>query len=194
PCLHGPRGAAADDGGDRAPHRHQTRADPRREGSRLYGGRLRPRLRQAGHLHGPARGRPQSRGGPARCVPRPFAGAGVHRRSRSERPVIIAGGGVRASGAAAELVKLAEALAIPVATSLNGKDVIPGDHPLSVGVVGTYSRESANLAVAQASFVCFVGTTAGGMTTNLWSCPKIGVRAVQIDIDPEALGRNYPLE
>ena len=113
---------------------------------------------------------------------------------RSERPVIIAGGGVRASGAAAELVKLAEALAIPVATSLNGKDVIPGDHPLSVGVVGTYSRESANLAVAQASFVCFVGTTAGGMTTNLWSCPKIGVRAVQIDIDPEALGRNYPLE
>ncbi len=113
---------------------------------------------------------------------------------RSERPVIIAGGGVRTSGAAAELVKLAEALAIPVATSLNGKDVIPGDHPLSVGVVGTYSRESANLAVAQASLVCFVGTTAGGMTTNLWSCPKIGVRAVQIDIDPEALGRNYSLE
>src|SRR6202048_1992083 len=62
----------------------------------------------------------------------------------SVRPVIVAGGGVRASGAAAELVALAQALAIPVATSLNGKDSIPGNHPLSVGVVGSYSRESAN--------------------------------------------------
>src|ERR1700716_2779523 len=62
----------------------------------------------------------------------------------AERPVIVAGGGVRASGAAAELVALAEALQIPVATSLNGKDCIPGQHPLALGVVGTYSRESAN--------------------------------------------------
>src|SRR6516164_3236825 len=61
----------------------------------------------------------------------------------AERPVIVAGGGVRASGAQAEVVALAEALQIPVATSLNGKDAIPGNHPLSVGVVGTYSRESA---------------------------------------------------
>src|SRR5438132_10406025 len=59
----------------------------------------------------------------------------------AEKPVIVAGGGVRASGAARELVALAENLAIPVATSLNGKDSIPGVHPLSVGVVGTYSRE-----------------------------------------------------
>src|SRR5580765_339586 len=43
---------------------------------------------------------------------------------RAERPVIVAGGGVRASGAAAELVQLAEALSVPVATSLNGKDSI----------------------------------------------------------------------
>src|SRR5262249_1490440 len=68
----------------------------------------------------------------------------------SARPVIVAGGGVRASGAARELVALAEALQIPVATSLNGKDSIPGNHPLAVGVVGTYSRESANRVVNQA--------------------------------------------
>jgi acetolactate synthase I/II/III large subunit len=112
---------------------------------------------------------------------------------RAQHPVIIAGGGVRASGAAAELVALAEKLTIPVATSLNGKDSIRGDHPLCVGVVGTYSRESANRVVAQADLVCFIGTTAGGMTTNIWNCPKVGVDAIQIDIDPEALGRNYPL-
>jgi acetolactate synthase-1/2/3 large subunit len=110
------------------------------------------------------------------------------------RPVIVAGGGVRASGAAAELVALAERLNIPVATSLNGKDSIPGGHPLNVGVVGTYSRESANRVVNEADLVCFVGTSAGGMTTHFWQVPPIGVAAVQIDIEPETIGRNYPLK
>src|SRR4051812_37514356 len=66
----------------------------------------------------------------------------------AEKPVIVAGGGVRASGAGAELVQLAEALGVPVATSLNGKDCIAAAHPLAVGVVGSYSRESANRLVA----------------------------------------------
>jgi acetolactate synthase-1/2/3 large subunit len=112
----------------------------------------------------------------------------------ARRPVIVAGGGVRVSGAKQELVALAEKLRIPVATSLNGKDSIPGAHPLSVGVVGTYSRESANRVVAAADLVMFVGTEAGGMTTHFWTVPKAGVRAIQIDIDAETLGRNYPLE
>jgi acetolactate synthase-1/2/3 large subunit len=110
------------------------------------------------------------------------------------RPVIVAGGGVRASGAARELVALAEALQIPVATSLNGKDSIPGNHPLSVGVVGSYSRESANKIVNRADLVCFIGSESGGMTTHFWAVPKIGTPAIQIDIDPEAIGRNYPLQ
>src|SRR6266513_1225745 len=112
----------------------------------------------------------------------------------AERPVIVAGGGVRASGAARELVALAEKLSIPVATSLNGKDSIPGLHPLSIGVSGTYSRESANRVIGQADLVCFIGTETGGMTTNFWTVPKIGVAAIQIDIEPECLGRNYPLK
>ncbi len=112
----------------------------------------------------------------------------------AERPVIVAGGGVRASGARAELVALAEALQIPVATSLNGKDSIPGHHPLAVGAVGSYSRESANRVVNGADLVCFVGTETGGMTTHFWAVPKIGTPAIQIDINAEALGRNYPLQ
>jgi len=111
----------------------------------------------------------------------------------AERPVIVAGGGVRASGASAQLVALAEALQIPVATSLNGKDTIAGNHPLSVGVVGSYSRESANRVVNRADLVCFIGSETGGMTTHFWAVPPIGTPAIQIDINPEALGRNYPL-
>ena len=112
---------------------------------------------------------------------------------KAVRPIIVAGGGVRASGARSELVALAEALQIPVATSLNGKDSIPGAHPLSVGAVGSYSRETANLAVNRADIVCFIGTETGGMTTHFWTVPKIGTPAIQIDIEAEALGRNYPL-
>jgi acetolactate synthase-1/2/3 large subunit len=113
---------------------------------------------------------------------------------RAERPIFVVGGGARASGAHAELVALAEALQIPVATSLNGKDIIPGTHPLSVGVAGSYSRETANRAVNRADLVCFVGTETGGMTTHFWAVPKIGTPAIQIDIEPESLGRNYPLQ
>ena len=119
--------------------------------------------------------------------------AALKHLQESQRPVIVAGGGVRASGASGELMALAQALQIPVATSLNGKDAIPGNHPLSVGVVGTYSRESANRVVNAADLVCFIGTETGGMTTHFWAVPKIGTAAIQIDIDPEALGRNYPL-
>jgi acetolactate synthase-1/2/3 large subunit len=85
-------------------------------------------------------------------------------------------------------------LQIPVATSLNGKDTIAGNHPLSVGVVGSYSRESANRVVNRADLVCFIGTETGGMTTHFWAVPPIGTPAIQIDIDAEAIGRNYPLK
>src|ERR1700690_1677330 len=113
---------------------------------------------------------------------------------KAERPIFVVGGGARASGAGPELVALAQALQIPPPTSLNGKDCIPGTDPLSVGVVGSYSRESANRAVNHADLVCFIGSESGGMTTHFWAGPKIGTPAIQIDIEPESLGRNYPLQ
>ena len=112
----------------------------------------------------------------------------------ASRPVIVAGGGVRWSGGASELVALAEALGIPVATSANGRASIPGTHRLSVGVAGTYSRDCANQIVNRADLVCFIGTQTGGMTTHFWAVPPIGTPAIQIDIEPATLGRNYPLQ
>ena len=132
---------------------------------------------------------------PFRPAPAPeHAKAALDAIEAAERPVFVAGGGVRASGAGAALVALAERLVVPVATSLHAKDTITGDHPLSVGVVGTYSRETANRVVGEADLVCFVGSETGGMTTHFWQVPPIGVPAVQIDIEPQSLGRNYPLK
>jgi len=42
--------------------------------------------------------------------------------------------------------------------------------------------------------VFFIGTSAGGMTTHAWTVPKIGVPAIQIDIEAETIGRNYPVK
>ena len=119
--------------------------------------------------------------------------AALHLLDRAERPVLVAGGGVRASRASAEMVAVAEHLSIPVVTSLNGKDTIPGNHPLCVGVMGTYSRSAANRVVNQADLVCFVGSSTGSMTTHFWQVPAPGIPAIQIDVEPEMLGRNYPL-
>lgn len=110
----------------------------------------------------------------------------------AERPILVAGGGVTASRAGAELRALAERLSIPVATSLNGKSALLDDHPLNVGVVGRYSRWCANRVVAEADLAVFVGSAAGEMVTLGWKIPRPGTRIVQIDINPAELGRNYP--
>jgi acetolactate synthase-1/2/3 large subunit len=104
----------------------------------------------------------------------------------------VAGGGARTSSAGPEIVELADALAIPVATSVNGKGLILDDHPLSVGVVGTYSQWCANRVISEADLVVFIGSHTGDQVTNNWTLPKPGTKVIQIDIDPAELGRNYP--
>jgi acetolactate synthase I/II/III large subunit len=110
----------------------------------------------------------------------------------SERPVIVAGGGAAASSAGPEIQRLAEKLSIPVATSLNAKEVLLDNHPLNVGLVGEFSRWCANRTVAEADLVLFIGSHTGDMVTNYWKVPKPGTPVIQIDIDPSELGRSYP--
>lgn len=111
----------------------------------------------------------------------------------AKRPIIVAGSGIRVSRAQAALLKFARLAKIPVATSLDAKAAIPESDDLCIGVVGDYSRDTANIAVSEADFVLFVGSTTGSMTTRQWSVPTPGTPTVQIDIDPRELGRNYPL-
>ncbi|MBA2965527.1 MULTISPECIES: thiamine pyrophosphate-binding protein [Ramlibacter] len=119
-------------------------------------------------------------------------GAALAQLLQAQRPLIVAGGGVASSDARAEVLRLAEALSLPVATTLNGKGTIPERHPLSVGVVGSYSRACANQAVCEADLVFFIGSRTGGQTTVDWQVPPRGTRVIQLDIDGVELGRNYP--
>ena len=116
----------------------------------------------------------------------------AHAIQSASRPILVAGGGVRISGAAADLVALAEHRQIPVATSVNGKGTIDERHPLSVGVVGSYSAWCANRMVHEADLVIYVGSQTGDQTTHNWTVPASGTHIIQIDIDPVELGRSYP--
>ncbi len=110
----------------------------------------------------------------------------------SQKPVIVAGGGVKSSGAGHVLLQLAETLGIPVATSLNAKDTIPANHPLNVGVPGHYCRKSANQVLLDADLVFFVGSRTGSQVTAHWRLPPRTTTVIQLDIAPEELGRHYP--
>ena len=129
--------------------------------------------------------------------PEPDAGsvnAALSALASASRPVIVAGGGVKTSGAGKQLIELAERLNIPVATSLNAKECFPADHPLAVGTPGSYSRACANQAMAEADMVFFIGSHTGGQVTNDWKLPRQGTRIVQMDIDASELGRSFPIE
>lgn len=111
---------------------------------------------------------------------------------KAKRPLIIAGGGVVISNAEIELLSFAEKLNIPVATSLNAKGVILDNHPLSVGIPGTYSRKCANQSVSEADLIFFIGSKTGGQVTTKWKLPKLDTTIIHLDIETKEFGRNYP--
>ncbi|MBN9011984.1 MAG: thiamine pyrophosphate-binding protein, partial [Rhizobiales bacterium] len=116
--------------------------------------------------------------------------------THAERPVIVAGGGVVTSQAWDELTALAEALNIPVATSINGKGSIAETSPVSVGVVGgNGARAYTNELVGDADLIIYVGSRTDSTTTHHWRLPDIKrpPAVIQIDVEPFEIGNNYPV-
>jgi len=114
------------------------------------------------------------------------------RLQAAARPIIVAGGGARVSGAGAEIIELAEKLQIPILNSTGAMALTPENHPLYCGVPGTYSRSCSNKAMLASDLVLFVGSEVGGQLTHFWKLPKTGTEIIQIGIDANDLGRNYP--
>lgn len=116
---------------------------------------------------------------------------------QAEKPVIIAGGGVRVSGAWNELTAVAEAASIPVGTSINGKGSISEVHELSLGVVGgNGARPYANEIVGDCDLLILVGTRTDSTTTQNWTIPAKSrkPKTIHIDVDPFQIGNNYQTE
>ena len=111
-------------------------------------------------------------------------------------PVFLCGGGVVIAGAEADLLKLAERLSAPVATTISGKGSISELHPLAVGVVGSNGGTPETRAILdQADLVVFVGCRAGSVTTERWRHPTPGkTKVIHLDVDAAVLGANYPVD
>ena len=115
----------------------------------------------------------------------------------AERPAIIVGQGVRYGGAAEELLKLAERLQIPVASSASGLGAIDTNHPLALGLVARAGHYQANHATRQADVLLALGVRFDDRTSSSWlpgySFTIPPTRLIHVDIDPEEIGRNYPV-
>ncbi|MDA4131430.1 MAG: thiamine pyrophosphate-binding protein, partial [Thaumarchaeota archaeon] len=110
--------------------------------------------------------------------------------AKSERPVIVAGGGVILAQATGELVQLAESLLIPVLTTASGRGSIPEDHPLAFGLVGIYRTRISKKVYEEADLIITVGSKNEEFETGAWNYFPIKAKLIQIDIDPFEIGRN----
>jgi len=115
----------------------------------------------------------------------------------AKAPVIFAGNGVTLAEAAPELRQIAELLAIPVATTLMAKGVFPEDHALSLGMTGIWGTRIANETTRQADVILAIGTGFGEADCSSWN-PQYTFtippsRVIQIDIDPQEIGKIYPV-
>jgi acetolactate synthase-1/2/3 large subunit len=110
---------------------------------------------------------------------------------RARRPLIWAGGGTIAAGAADELRQLAERIGAGVLTSAAGRGSLPEDHPQCIG----FFPVDALLAELYASCdVCLiVGSRLRGNETRNWEL-QLPVPRIQIDVEPSLIGRNYPVD
>jgi acetolactate synthase-1/2/3 large subunit len=108
----------------------------------------------------------------------------------AERPTILAGGGVIIANAQKELLKLAETLMAPVATSLMGKGAFSESHPLSLGVIGMHGRKAGNYAVNDADVILAIGCRFSDRTTAMVSCFAPEAKIIHADIDPAEIGKN----
>jgi len=113
---------------------------------------------------------------------------------QAERPLIYAGGGVVLSGASAELLEFAETTAIPVTTTLMGLGAVPGDHPLSLGMLGMHGTQSANYAVTECDLLLAVGVRFDDRVTGRIGTFAPNAAVIHIDIDPAEIGKNKPVD
>ncbi|MGA5871700.1 3D-(3,5/4)-trihydroxycyclohexane-1,2-dione acylhydrolase (decyclizing) [Streptomyces cinereoruber] len=117
--------------------------------------------------------------------PRPDAAeldAAVRAVRAAERPLVVAGGGVRYSGAEDALRALAERTGLPVATTQAGKGVLPYDHPCDVGGVGHTGTETADALARTADLVIGVGTRYTDFTTASGTLFPEGARFLNLNV------------
>jgi acetolactate synthase I/II/III large subunit len=114
----------------------------------------------------------------------------------AENPAMLIGYGASKCADDGIIVNLADRLQIPVATSGKAKGVFPEDHPLSLGCLSIRGSKAANTYLrSDIDVLLVVGTDFSEMTSHGWDPKLQPLKAlIQIDIDPNEIGKNYPVQ
>ena len=114
--------------------------------------------------------------------------------SGAQRPLLLAGGGIIDSGASDQAVELAELMDMAIVPSYGHHDVVPNSHPLYIGPPGGRGSGEAAEAMNRADVILALGTRINQASTS-WNYSVINpeTKIVQVDIDPQEIGRNYPV-
>lgn len=113
---------------------------------------------------------------------------------KARKPILYVGGGVIFSGASEELLELAELTHIPVDMTLMALGAFPGEHPLSMGMLGMHGTYWANMAMHYSDLVIAVGARFDDRVTGKVSefCPQ--AKVIHIDIDPTSIRKNVNVD
>jgi acetolactate synthase-1/2/3 large subunit len=115
----------------------------------------------------------------------------------AQKPVLIAGNGIRIAQAYEQLRRLAEMGGLPVATTAAGKGCFAETHPLALGVFGTFGTAAANACIGEADLVLVIGSKLSPSDTaweNRALLDPTRQNFVQLDIEPRNASWNYPAE
>ncbi len=119
------------------------------------------------------------------ALDRAAVGAIISDLLAAERPLILAGGGLRSARAIDTFRGFADAAGIPVVSSLMGLDALPSAHPLRVGMIGTYGNRWANMALARSDVLLVLGSRLDIRQTGADTESFAAGRTIHhIDIDP----------
>ncbi len=110
--------------------------------------------------------------------------------AEAKRPVILVGGGVIGSNAAAEVLELAQTARAPVTCTLMGLGGFPGTHELSLGMLGMHGTYAANMAISHADLILALGARFDDRVTGKVDEFAPGAKIIQADIDPTSISKN----
>jgi acetolactate synthase-1/2/3 large subunit len=113
---------------------------------------------------------------------------------KSKRPVLYTGGGIIHSNASKELTLLAERMGIPVTMTLMGLGGFPGNHPLSLGMLGMHGTYHANMAVVESDLLIAIGARFDDRVTGKIESFAPQATIIHIDIDPTSISKNVRVD
>ena len=112
----------------------------------------------------------------------------------AERPVLYVGGGVISSGASDAIRALAERGQLPVTMTLMGLGAFPGDHPLSLGMLGMHGTRTANFAVTESDLLIAIGARFDDRVTGRIDAFAPSAKVIHVDIDPTSISKNVRVD